>query len=204
MRSFLVVAALVLSSTSAFAGDAAAGKALYQICAACHGPEGQGNQAMNSPKLAGQEDWYLVRQLKAFKDGLRGTAPGDMYGAQMRPMAAQLADDAAIANVVAYIGTFTPTKPAATVTGNVETGKGLYMTCAACHGQRAEGNAQMNAPALAGQEDWYLVRQLQAYKKGLRGANPQDVYGMQMKPMAGTLATDQAVNDVVAYIHSLN
>jgi cytochrome c oxidase subunit 2 len=159
---------------------------------------------MNSPKLAGQEAWYLERQIKAFKEGIRGAAAGDMFGAQMAPMAKQLADDTAIANVVAYIGTFTPKKPAATVQGNVEAGKALYATCAACHGQKGEGNAQLNSPALAGQEGWYLVRQLDNYKKGLRGANPKDVYGMQMKPMAGTLTTDQAVKDVVAYIQTLN
>ncbi|NJN51749.1 MAG: cytochrome c [Gammaproteobacteria bacterium] len=188
----------------AFAGDVEKGKAAYAICAACHGPAGLGIQAMNSPKIAGQEPWYLERQLKAFKSGLRGAAPGDMYGAQMRPMAMQLADDAAVANVVAYIGTFADAKPAATVTGDVNAGKALYATCAACHGQKAEGLAQLNGPRLTGQDDWYLVRQLQNYKKGLRGAAPGDMYGAQMRPMAGMLADDKAINDVVAYIHSLN
>jgi cytochrome c oxidase subunit 2 len=85
------------------AGDAAAGKTAYNLCATCHGASGEGVQAMNGPRLAGQEEWYLKRQLKAFKDGLRGTDPKDVFGMQMRPMALTLADDAAIDNVVAYI-----------------------------------------------------------------------------------------------------
>ncbi|HET9025867.1 MAG TPA: c-type cytochrome, partial [Burkholderiaceae bacterium] len=40
--------------------DPAAGQALYAVCAACHGAEGEGNPAMNAPKLAGQGPWYLV------------------------------------------------------------------------------------------------------------------------------------------------
>jgi cytochrome c oxidase subunit 2 len=204
MSGLTLALVAAFAAASASAGDAAAGKGLYGVCVACHGAQGEGNQAMNSPKLAGQEDWYLIRQLKAFKEGVRGAATGDMYGAQMRPMATTLADDAAIENVAAYIGTFAATAPVATVKGNADAGKGLYATCAACHGQKAEGNLQMNAPALAGQQDWYLVRQLDNYKKGLRGTHPKDTFGMQMKPMAGMLATDQAVNDVVAYINTLH
>src|SRR5258706_3396884 len=49
--------------------DAAAGKRLYAVCASCHGPQAEGNLALNAPKLSGQEDWYLKRQLKYFKNG---------------------------------------------------------------------------------------------------------------------------------------
>jgi cytochrome c oxidase subunit 2 len=56
---------------------------------------------------------------------------------------------------------------------------------------------------LAGQQDWYLVRQLQNYKSGIRGSQPKDTYGVQMKPMASMLANDAAMNDVVAYIDTL-
>ncbi len=206
MRSLLIAVVVALSCVTlpAAAGDAAKGKTLYAVCAACHGPAGAGNQAMNSPKIAGQEPWYLERQLSAFKNGVRGAAPGDMFGAQMRPMAMQLADAAAIADLVAYVGTFPVVKPAVTVQGDAAAGKALYATCAACHGQKAEGLVALNGPKLAGQDDWYLVRQLQNYKKGLRGAHPQDTYGMQMRPMASMLADDKAINNVVAYINSLN
>ena len=74
--------AVILSffALTAEAGDAAAGKPLYPVCTACHGPTGQGNQAMNAPKIAGQHDWYIARQLKLFQLGARGTAKGDMQG----------------------------------------------------------------------------------------------------------------------------
>jgi cytochrome c oxidase subunit 2 len=194
---------LGLVSTAADAADVAAGKALFATCAACHGPDAGGNQALNAPRTAGQHGWYVKRQLLAFKDGIRGTAPGDVYGAQMRPMAMTLTTEAAVDNVVAYIATLTPPVPPVTVKGDVAAGKQLYATCAACHGQKAEGNQALNAPKLADQDDWYLVRSLQAYKSGLRGSNPKDMFGMQMKPMAAMLANDQAINNVVAYIRSL-
>ena len=191
-----------LFAVSANAADVAAGKGAYTVCSTCHGPAGAGNQSMNAPRIAGQFDWYLKRQIQNFKDGIRGGA-GDIYGAQMRPMAMTLANDAAVDNVVAYIGTLTAPPPAATVQGDANVGKQLYATCAACHGQKGEGNPALNAPKLADQDDWYLVRQLQNYKTGVRGANPKDAYGAQMKPMAAMLANDQAINNVVVYIRSL-
>src|SRR5439155_450629 len=94
------------AQTSAQAvGDAAAGKPLYAVCAACHGADGRGLQATNAPRLAGMSDWYLVTQLKNFKQGIRGAHPKDMYGPQMASMAAILADDQATNDLVAYINT---------------------------------------------------------------------------------------------------
>ena len=87
--------------------------------------------------------------------------------------------------------------------GDPAKGKTLYATCGACHGQNAEGMEALNAPKLAGQEEWYVVRQLQNFKAGIRGTNPKDTYGMQMAPMAQTLPNDQAMEDVAAYIKSL-
>ena len=82
------------------------GQRLYATCAACHGSDGRGIQAMNAPRLAGMSDWYLVTQLKNFKQGIRGAHPKDMYGPQMASMAAILTDDQAINDLVAYINTF--------------------------------------------------------------------------------------------------
>ena len=193
----------VLVSICAQAADVAAGKALYAVCAACHGPDAGGNQSLNAPRTAGQHSWYVKRQLQAFKDGVRGAAPGDIYGAQMRPMAMTLIDEAAIDNVVAYIATLTAAAPPVTVKGDVALGKQLYVTCAACHGQKGEGIQAQNSPRLADQDDWYLVRQLQNYRSGPRGTHPKDAYGMMMKPMATMLKDDQAINNVVAYIRTL-
>jgi len=58
------------------AGDPAAGKAAYGVCTACHGPTGQGNQALNAPKLNSQAGWYLARQLRHFKQESAGLTPG--------------------------------------------------------------------------------------------------------------------------------
>jgi cytochrome c553 len=87
--------------------------------------------------------------------------------------------------------------------GDPVRGKTLFATCGACHGQNAEGMEALNAPALAGQAEWYVIRQLQNFKGGIRGTNPKDTYGMQMAPMAQTLPDDQAIADVAAYIKSL-
>ncbi|NQX90189.1 MAG: cytochrome c oxidase subunit II, partial [Halioglobus sp.] len=55
--------------------------------------------------------------------------------------------------------------------GDPAAGKALFATCTACHGAKGEGNPDMNAPGLAGLPDWYVTRQLEYYKKGIRGAN---------------------------------
>ena len=185
------------------AGDAGAGKAVYAVCAACHGPQGEGNAALNSPRVAGQEGWYIKRQLDAYRNGWRGTAAGDTYGMQMRPMAMAVADPVAVENLIAYIDTLPDTPGPTTVEGDAAAGKAGYAVCAACHGADGMGNAQLGGPRLAGQDDWYLVRQMQNYQKGLRGYDPKDIYGMQMKPMAAMLPTEKAINDVVAYINTL-
>jgi cytochrome c oxidase subunit II len=193
----------VLASAPAAAADAGAGKSAYAVCAACHGPQGEGNVAMNAPKLAGQEPWYLRRQMQAYQQGLRGTAPGDTHGMQMRPMAMTVTAPDALENLIAYIGTFPDVPAPATIEGDVAAGKAAYAVCAACHGANAEGVEQLGGPQLAGQNDWYLIRQIQNYRKGLRAYDPKDIYGNQMKPMASVLADDKAITDVAAYINSL-
>lgn len=205
MKSALLASILALSLTAvAGAADVDAGKASFEVCAACHGPNGEGSKLLNAPRLAGMPAWYTTRQLKNFKAGIRGADPKDIYGTQMRPMAMTLADDAAVDNVSAYIATLKVAKPEATLKGDVEKGKAAYATCAACHGPTGAGNEVLNSPPLAGQADWYIERQLAAYKSGLRGSDAKDSYGMQMRPMAMMLATDEAVRDVAAYIATLD
>lgn len=99
----MLAAALVSFSTGAMAADAERGKTLYATCGACHGPNGEGMQALNAPRLAGQEAWYVIRQLQNFKSGVRGTNPADTFGMQMAPMAQILPDEAAIEDVAAYV-----------------------------------------------------------------------------------------------------
>ena len=102
------IIALLLLVTPAWAADVQKGEALYATCVACHGVDGAGNSALNSPSLAGQQGAYLERQLVHFKSGMRGADAKDTYGMQMRGMAATLVDDTAIADVVAYIGSLPP------------------------------------------------------------------------------------------------
>ncbi len=185
------------------AGDAAAGKALYGTCAACHGAQGEGNKAMNAPRLTGQGEAYVARQLNNFKKGVRGSDSRDMLGMQMAGMAKILADDTAVANVTAYIESLPVVASPVTVKGDAGVGKGLYMACMACHGADGKGVVAMNGPSLAGQADFYLVTQLKNFKAGIRGAHADDVFGKQMAPMANLLADEAAINNVVAYINTL-
>ena len=183
--------------------DAVAGQVLYPVCSACHGARGEGNELLNAPSLAGQQSWYLKRQLKNFQLGLRGSDASDTFGAQMAPMAATLVDDAAINNMVAYITSLPEAKPAATISGDVARGEEIFITCSSCHGPQGQGIWALNAPRLQGINDWYLERQLKNYKSGVRGAHPQDLYGKQMTLISGVLRSDQAIKDLVAYINTL-
>ena len=86
-------ALLATANISMAAGDAAAGKARAAACASCHGAEGISANPL-WPNLAGQKDAYLVKQLKAFRDGVRSDP-------MMSPMAKPLSD-ADIDNLAAY------------------------------------------------------------------------------------------------------
>ena len=203
-KSLMLFGLLSLCGVAAQAQDIEAGKKTWDsVCVACHGANGEGNKAMNAPANGGQEAWYVARQLKNFKEGIRGTHEKDSFGAQMRPMAMTLADDDAINNVAAYLESLpVPTAPA-TIEGDAEKGKSLYGVCVACHGANGEGNKALNAPRLAGQHDWYLARQVANFRDGVRGSDPKDIYGQQMRPMSMTLTSEEAINDVIAYINTL-
>ena len=202
-RAWLAGYPTFVQTSAQVAGDAAAGEPLYAVCGACHGPQGEGNPALNAPKLSGQGDWYLKRQLLHFKSGARGTHEKDVFGKMMAPMAATLADDAAVNNVVAYIRTL-PDQPApATVKGNAKNGHDSFENCGACHGADGRGVQAMNAPRLKGMSDWYLMTQLKNFRHGIRGAHKADIYGPQMASMAAMLHDDQVTADLVAYINTL-
>jgi cytochrome c oxidase subunit 2 len=65
------------------------------------------------------------------------------------------------------------------------------------------GNFALQAPRLAGQEDWYLKRQLENFRTGIRGAHQDDNYGHQMVLMARSLQDEQSINDLLAYLNTL-
>src|SRR5690554_93043 len=86
---------LALGSALCFSAQAATVDGVEvsdRFCLTCHGTDGQGNQGIDAPRLAGMERWYLKRQLEIFRDGLRGTHPQDIPGMEMQPMAVILTD----------------------------------------------------------------------------------------------------------------
>ncbi len=184
------------------AGDPVLGAASYAVCTACHGAQGEGIQALNGPKLSGQDPRYLKEQIRKYQTGLRGTHKDDINGKVMAQMAATLANDAMVDDVIAYIDTLPDTRAEATVTGDVEHGAELYVVCANCHGRDGQG-IKMYAPRQAGMNDWYLLQQLEKFKAGIRGSHPADLRGKQMGLMSRTLHDEQAMKDVVAYINTL-
>ena len=120
----------------------------------------------------------------------------------MQPMAVKLTDDS-IADIVQWVGSWEYVPAEVTVDGDVAAGRQLYNTCAACHGRDGAGNEALGAPALVGQNDWYLITQLKNFMAGYRGHHPDDTYGAQMRPMAAALQDEQGVLNVVSYINSL-
>ncbi len=96
MKKVLIVAAVIVgfgAFSSVNAADAAAGKAKAAVCAACHGAAGVSANPL-WPNLAGQKDQYMLKQLKAFKDGTR---KDPLMTAQAAPLS-----DADMENLAAY------------------------------------------------------------------------------------------------------
>ena len=189
----------------ALVGNVTKGKSLYMTCATCHGQNAEGMQAMGAPALANQEPYYLKNQLQNFRTNKRGVHANDVYGAQMAPMAKVL-DSEGILDVIAYIKTMpSPTIESTLKDGNIENGTAYYnMVCGACHGPGAVGIESLNSPKLVGLQDWYLERQLNNFRQGVRGKQEGDVYGAQMQQIAETIPDDQTVSDLIAYINSLS
>jgi cytochrome c oxidase subunit 2 len=87
-------------------GNADKGKETFAICAACHGDDGKGIEVLSAPRVAGIPDWYLLRQIRNFDAGIRGTHAEDIFGRQMGVIQKlMLKDEQAILDVVAYINT---------------------------------------------------------------------------------------------------
>src|SRR5262245_53918417 len=196
--------AAALAPARAFAEDAARGKQLFELCAQCHESDGRGNHETLAPAIAGLPSWFVSGQIHKFRNGGRGTHFDDISGMRMRPMSMWLRNDEDIANVAAYIASLPRVRSEPTLTGgDAQTGQQKYVPCIACHGANGEGNQALNAPPLAGASDWYQLTSLQKFKAGVRGTNPKDTTGMLMRPMSMTLADEQAMKDVIAYINTL-
>ena len=127
-------------------------------------------------------------------------------------MARTLKDDVDLDAVATHVVALKPVYPAYTQAGslsgnaergNAERGKTFYGTCLACHGLEGQGNPALKAPALIHANDWYLLKQIENFRSGIRGSLATDVGGVLMRPMAMSLPNEQAIVDVVAYIETL-
>jgi cytochrome c553 len=99
LSSVVLAVALAAAGSAYAAGDAAKGKAKSAACMGCHGAGGKSTNPMY-PKLAGQHAAYLVKAIKAYKDGTRNDPT-------MKAMTAALSD-ADIANLAAYFSSQKP------------------------------------------------------------------------------------------------
>lgn len=176
--SFVVVAGVVAaagiaraaetSPAPAPAGNVAAGQAASAMCAACHGADGNSTVAMY-PKLAGQGDKYLAKQMRDFKSGKRANPI-------MQGMAAGLSDQN-ILDLAAYFAAQKRT-PAAADPAQVKLGEKIWRggnlqsgvpACTGCHGPSGRGNVLAAFPALNGQHAEYLETQLRNFRGAARG-----------------------------------
>ena len=187
----------------------AEGEHLYvNYCTPCHGADGDGEGSTvtghGAPGISGLPEWYVLAQIGKFRTGVRGAHFDDIAGMRMRPMTLTLTNQAQVDAVSSYVAGLPAKRKAPELTGgDAAKGKVAFATCAACHGADGAGMEALNAPPIAGADDWYLRTQLNNFKHGVRGANPDDTSGATMVPMAKTLVDDQAVLDVIAHITSL-
>jgi len=171
------------------------------LCATCHGAQGEGNQTLAAPRLAGQDRDYLAHQLHSFKEGKRGYHPDDQPGIRMRSVALKLGDGE-IAELAAQFGSMRLTRTGT----NVKAGAEQYNnTCLFCHGQYAQGYAQLHSPNLNILGPWYIAAQIAAYNKGWRGAaEGQDLPALMMRTIASHISSQKELDAVSAYIVTLS
>lgn len=161
--------------------DLANGRDVYEVCSACHLPEGWGTEEGTFPQLAGQHDDVLIKQLADIR-ALNRDNP------TMYPFALpeSIGDAQAIADVVAYIeklpmnpepgrGPWQPGSP------EFEKGKQLFAdNCVKCHGETGLGNKEKFYPRINGQHFKYMMRQFEWIRDGKRrNANPDMVKQIQ-------------------------
>jgi cytochrome c553 len=180
----------------------ARGAELYETCQPCHGPEAAGNPEIAAPAIAGLPQWYIQDQLRGFQAGYRGDHASDLPGLRMRPMALSLTREGDIESVAEYVASLDRLYPESTLHGNAGVGAGSYAVCLACHGADGLGNADLHAPPIVQLDDWYLLNQLRNFKSGARGARPGDTWGATMR-VNSLVLTDQAMQDVIAYVQTL-
>jgi cytochrome c553 len=181
------------------AGDPDAGKTKSAACAACHGADGN---SINPewPKLAGQHETYIVKQLTYFVDGERENAT-------MKPMAGGLTEQDR-EDLGAYYASQT-VSPGKADPELVALGEKLYRSgnpesgvapCMGCHGPNGAGNPAAKYPALRGQHAKYIENQLHGFAEGKR-VNENAVKMMQI---LASRMTNREIRAVASYIQGLH
>ena len=183
------------------AGDATAGQAKAAVCGACHGPDGN-SPAPNFPKLAGQGERYLAKQMREIKDGKRVVL-------EMTGLLANSSDQD-IADIAAYFasqkGSVGAADPKLVARGEKlfrggDLDKGLP-ACTGCHSPNGAGNAAAGFPHLSGQHAAYIAKQLTDFRKEDAGrANDGDA--MTMRTIARKLS-DEDIAAISSYIQGLH
>jgi cytochrome c553 len=200
----LLAGVLNLSGCRLGATDAATrGREVFETCVPCHNTDGSGNPVVGAPNIAGMKAWYVEEQLDKFRAGDRGMHFSDVEGLRMRPMALSLTSEEDVKDVAHYVETLPAVRHAASLPGDPKAGEALYATCGACHGDTGAGNQDLKAPRIAGVDDWYLATELRKFRSGVRGTSPKDREGRLMRPMARSLADEDALRNVVAYVGTL-
>ena len=194
--------ALLAYCSAAFSADSEqTPQIVRQTCFMCHSQEGNTPDLAFVPRLAHQNDTYIVEQLKAFRDGSRAGPPGMMY---MWPISQSLSEEQ-IQVAAKWDADQPPAKPYPEDPAVNAEGRDIFQhgilkssvaACASCHGPKAAGNGIF--PRLASQTPQYLLAQLRYFKSGVRNDKNADV----MKPIASHL-TEEQMNAVAHYISTL-
>lgn len=143
------------------------GAEIFEMCAACHGPDGHGAPDGSVPAIAGQPMRVIVKQIVEFRYDARLNVRMQHFVDRHHLTAPQ-----ELADVAAYVSSLPPRSAPAPETPQSERGARLFAgSCARCHGPQAQGNAHV--PRLAGQYAQYLDEQLHDGAEGRRpGMDP--------------------------------
>ncbi|MCY9845508.1 c-type cytochrome [Vibrio caribbeanicus] len=205
MNKLVLIASLLASCSISAQGSIEAGKTKSLTCAACHGADGN-SQIPMYPKLAGQHEKYLEKQLREFKLGMTSGGKQGRVNAVMGGMAMVLSEQD-MADLAAYYASLT-TSYNTTPENVVEAGKALYTAgdaerglpaCVACHGPRGNGTELSGFPKISGQHADYIKSQLQMFRDGVRG---NDMNAM-MRDVAKKL-TDEEIETLSQYVGGLH
>ncbi len=173
------------------------------VCANCHGATGEGTFELKSPSIASLPDWYVVSQVKKFRTDMRGAAPEDIAGAQMRAIAHTLTDEA-IEQVASHVASLPRHPTRNTLGGNADDGRESYqLHCEECHFSDGVGDFSFRSAPLIGLQDWHLAAQLEKFRSLERGTHPHDLEGAKMTTPSGRFHSPEDEKNVLAYIAHL-